>query len=90
MLKRSRPRQSHAVRTTISLPVEQAAVTALGGRLGGIVALAPRTGEILAFAGIAFSGLQPPGSTFKIITMTGALEAGITSPTTAYPVRPRR
>jgi cell division protein FtsI/penicillin-binding protein 2 len=75
------------VRTTISLPVEQAAVTALGARLGGAVALQPRTGEVLAFAGIAFSGLQPPGSTFKMITTTGALEAGITNPQKTYPVQ---
>ena len=87
VLKRTRPRQAAAVRTTISLPVEQAAVTALGGRLGGIVALAPRTGEVLAFSGIAFSGLQPPGSTFKMVTTTGALEAGITNPQKTYPVQ---
>jgi peptidoglycan glycosyltransferase len=86
VLARTRPRQAPAVRTTISLPIEQAAVTALAGRLGGAVALQPRTGEILAFAGIAFSGLQPPGSTFKMITATGALEAGITNPSKAYPV----
>jgi penicillin-binding protein A len=87
VLRRTRPQQAPAVRTTISLPVEQAAVTALGGRLGGVVALQPRTGEVLAFAGIAFSGLQPPGSTFKMITATGALEAGITSPSKVYPVQ---
>jgi cell division protein FtsI/penicillin-binding protein 2 len=87
VLKRTAPRQSPAVRTTISLPVEQAAVTALGARLGGVVAIQPRTGEVLAFAGIAFSGLQPPGSTFKMITTTGALEAGITNPQKAYPVQ---
>jgi penicillin-binding protein A len=87
VLKRTSPRQAPAVRTTISLPVEQAAVTALGARLGGVVALQPRTGEVLAFAGIAFSGLQPPGSTFKMITTTGALEAGITKPQKAYPVQ---
>jgi peptidoglycan glycosyltransferase len=75
------------VRTTISLPVEQAAVTALGGRLGGVVAIQPRTGEVLGFAGIGFSGLQPPGSTFKMITATGALEAGITDPSKVYPVQ---
>jgi cell division protein FtsI/penicillin-binding protein 2 len=86
VLRRTSPRQAPAVRTTISLPVEQAAVTALGGRLGGVVALQPRTGEVLAFAGIAFSGLQPPGSTFKMITATGALEAGITNPSKVYPV----
>jgi hypothetical protein len=87
VLRRTAPRQGQAVRTTISLPVEQAAVTALGGRLGGVVAIKPRTGEVLAFAGIAFSGLQPPGSTFKMITATGALEAGITSPSKVYPVQ---
>jgi penicillin-binding protein A len=87
VLRRTRPQQAPAVRTTISLPVEQAAVTALGGRLGGVVALQPRTGEVLAFAGIAFSGLQPPGSTFKMITATGALEAGITNPSKVYPVQ---
>src|SRR6185436_8819047 len=42
---------------------------------------------ILAFAGIAFSGLQPPGSTFKMVTATGALEAGITNPSKTYPVQ---
>ena len=34
VLKRTRPHQAPAVRTTISLPVEQAAVTALGARAG--------------------------------------------------------
>ena len=87
VLKRTTPHQAPAVRTTISLPVEQAAVTALGARVGGVVALQPRTGEVLAFAGIAFSGLQPPGSTFKMITTTGALEAGITNPQKTYPVQ---
>jgi peptidoglycan glycosyltransferase len=87
VLKRTEPQQAPAVRTTISLPVEQAAVNALTGRLGGSVAIDPRTGAILAFAGIAFSGLQPPGSTFKMVTATGALEAGITSPSKPYPVQ---
>jgi transpeptidase family protein/MecA-like transpeptidase family protein/penicillin-binding protein len=87
LLARSVPLSGEAVRTTISLPVEQAAVTALGDRLGGAVALNPRTGAILAFAGIAFSGLQPPGSTFKMITATGALAARITKPSAVYPVQ---
>ncbi len=87
VLKRTLPHQAAAVRTTIPLPVEQAAVTALAGRLGGVVAVKPRTGEVLAFAGIAFSGLQPPGSTFKMVTTTGALEAGITNPGKSYPVQ---
>ena len=33
--------------------------------------------RLLALAGVAFSALQPPGSTMKIITATAALEAGI-------------
>ena len=86
VLKVVAPRQGPDVRTTLSIPVEQAAVAALAGRLGGVVALNPRTGAVLAFAGIAFSGLQPPGSTFKIITATGALEAKLTSPSRTYPV----
>jgi cell division protein FtsI/penicillin-binding protein 2 len=86
LLATSSPARSEAVRTTVALDVQSAAVAALGPRLGGVVALDPRSGEILAFAGIAFSGLQPPGSTFKVITLTGALEAGIAKPSTTYPV----
>jgi cell division protein FtsI/penicillin-binding protein 2 len=81
------PKPADAVRTTISLKVQRAAVDALAGRLGGVVALRPQTGEILAAAGIPLSGLQPPGSTFKIITATAALEAGKTSLDTEYPVQ---
>ena len=46
----------------------------------------PRTGGVLAASGIGLSGLQPPGSTFKILTATGALEAKLTSPSHSYPV----
>ncbi|MDX6726957.1 MAG: penicillin-binding protein [Baekduia sp.] len=81
------PRKAQAVRTTISPAVQQAAVDALAGRLGGIVALRPRTGEVLAAVGIGFSGLQPPGSTFKIITAAGALQAGIVRAGDAFPVQ---
>jgi len=80
------PQAADAVRTTISLKVQQAAIDGLAGRLGGIVVLRPRSGEILAAAGIPLSGLQPPGSTFKIITATAALEEEKTSLDTEYPV----
>jgi len=73
------------VRTAVWPRLERVAAAALGGRLGGVVALRPQTGEILAFSGIAFSGLQPPGSTFKLITLTGVLEAGLATPQTAFP-----
>jgi peptidoglycan glycosyltransferase len=49
--------------------------------------LDPRTGEIRALAGIAFSAPQPPGSTFKIVTATAALEAGAVKPSTQFPVQ---
>jgi cell division protein FtsI/penicillin-binding protein 2 len=80
------PVPARPVRTTISTKVQAAAVEALGDRLGGVVAMDPRTGGVLAAAGIGLSGLQPPGSTFKILTLTGALEAKLTSPSRAYPV----
>jgi cell division protein FtsI/penicillin-binding protein 2 len=47
----------------------------------------PRTGALRALAGIAFSAVQPPGSTMKIITATGALEAGIVKLSTEFPVQ---
>jgi hypothetical protein len=78
VLASARPRPGKAVRTSVSVVVQQAAVEALAGRLGGIVALDPATGEVLASSGIGLEGLQPPGSTFKVITLAGALEAGIT------------
>jgi cell division protein FtsI/penicillin-binding protein 2 len=85
-IARAIPVAAPPVRTTISTAVQTATVEALGPRLGGIVALDPRSGAVLGASGIGFSGLQPPGSTFKILTVTGALEAGLTSPSRAYPV----
>jgi penicillin-binding protein A len=87
LLAQRAPRKSAAVRTTIAPSVQEAAVTALAGRLGGVVAIRPKTGEILAAAGIGFSGLQPPGSTFKIITATSALENGVAKVTDEFPVQ---
>ena len=40
-------------------------------------------------AGIAVSGLQPPGSTFKMVTLTAALEAKAAKPRPVYPVPDR-
>jgi cell division protein FtsI/penicillin-binding protein 2 len=78
--------RAHDVRTSIAPSVQTAAVEALGGRLGGIAAVKPATGEILALSGIAFSGLQPPGSTFKIVTLAAALDAKVAGPNSTYPV----
>jgi penicillin-binding protein A len=76
---------SAAVRTTISPTVQRAAVEALGGQLGGIVALDPTSGAILAVAGIGINDLQPPGSTFKMVTLTAALEAKVARESTIFP-----
>jgi len=85
VLAHTAPKQGQALRTTISIPVERAATAALANRLGGVVAIRPKTGEVLAFAGIAFSSLQPPGSTFKVITTTAALQNHIAKTSTVFP-----
>src|SRR3954454_5697159 len=85
-IARAAPMAAPPVRTTVSTAVQSAAVEALDTRLGGIVVMEPRSGGVLAASGIGLSGLQPPGSTFKILTVTGALEAHLTSPSRAYPV----
>jgi cell division protein FtsI/penicillin-binding protein 2 len=86
VLARTQPQPAPAVRTTIDIGIERAAIAALAGRYGGIAAMAPSTGQVLALAGVAFSALQPPGSTFKIVTLTGVLEAHVAKPTAAFPI----
>jgi cell division protein FtsI/penicillin-binding protein 2 len=73
------------VRTTIDPALEEDVLAALDGRYGGITVMDPRTGAIEAAAGIAWGDVQPPGSTFKIVTATAALSAGIATPSTTYP-----
>jgi cell division protein FtsI/penicillin-binding protein 2 len=85
VLATATPRPALPVRTTVSVPVQRAAVSALGGQLGGVVAIEPSSGQILAVAGIGLDGLQPPGSTFKMVTVTGVLQAGVASPSTTFP-----
>src|SRR3954447_498334 len=82
----SAPVPARPVRSSIDLGIQAAAVQALAGRFGGIAALEPNTGRIRALAGIAFSAPQPPGSTFKIITTTAALEHHVVKPSTSFPI----
>ena len=86
VLARAQPRAAKGIRTTIHTGLQDAAVVALAGRLGGVAALDPRTGEIRALAGIAFSAPQPPGSTFKLVTTAAALERNLVKPSTQFPV----
>ena len=87
VLASSNPVQSKPVKTTIVPSLERAAVASLGGQYAGMSVMNPRTGALEALAGIAFSSVQPPGSTMKIITTTGALQAGIVTPGSTFPIQ---
>ncbi len=87
VLARATPAQAKPVKTTIVPSLERAAVASLGGQYAGLAAMNPRTGALEALAGIAFSAVQPPGSTMKIITTTGALQAGIVKPSSTFPIQ---
>jgi penicillin-binding protein A len=80
-------RRGRRVRSTIKPSLQRAATAALGGRLGGIAVIRPRTGDVLALAGLAVSAPQPPGSTFKIVTLAAALQTGVATPASSYPVQ---
>ena len=73
--------------TTISPRLMTAAAAALGQQLGGVAVIRPRDGAVQALAGLAVSAPQPPGSTFKIITVSAALQNGIATPSSTFPIR---
>ncbi len=79
------PVNGATVRTTIDPTLETAAINALGGRYAGMTVLNAKTGAIEAAAGLSFTDLQPPGSTFKIITAAAALQSGVAKLSTTYP-----
>jgi cell division protein FtsI/penicillin-binding protein 2 len=79
--------RGRSVRTTIRPSLQAAATAALGDRFGGVAVIRPRNGAVLAMAGLAVSGPQPPGSVFKIVTLAGALQAGVTDARESFPVR---
>jgi hypothetical protein len=79
---------SKPVRTTLDRHLQAAAEDAVGSEPAALVAVRPSTGEILAVADRleeakgAFLGLNPPGSTFKVVTGAALLEHGM-SPASA-------
>jgi len=78
-LAKSEPEEGTPVKTTIDPGLQESAVTALAGRAGGIAVLDAKTGDVRALAGQAFSAPQPPGSTFKMVTTTAALQKNLVS-----------
>ncbi|HEY4419254.1 MAG TPA: penicillin-binding transpeptidase domain-containing protein [Pseudonocardia sp.] len=90
------PAPPQDVTLTLDLHAQTAAQDALR-RLdepAALVAIRPSTGEILAVAQnpaadaegpIAITGVFPPGSTFKVVTATAALDAGAVTPDTVLP-----
>ncbi|HWK17369.1 MAG TPA: penicillin-binding transpeptidase domain-containing protein [Solirubrobacteraceae bacterium] len=71
--------------TTIKPGLMAAAANALGAQLGGVAVMRPSDGALLATAGLAVSAPQPPGSTFKIITVSTALQDHVATPSTTFP-----
>lgn len=85
VLAQAQPVAGSNVRTTIAPKLELAALAAIGTAYAGITAIDPQTGAVEAAAGLAFDAVQPPGSTFKIVTTAAALSAGLATPATTYP-----
>ena len=79
IISQSEPRAGAAVKTTIDPDLQLAAVSGLAGRAGGVAVLDAGSGDVRALAGQAFSAPQPPGSTFKMVTTTAALQKGVVS-----------
>lgn len=78
-LAAARPRPGASVKTTVDPDLQEATVAALAGRLGGIAVIDTDSGDVRAVAGQAFSAPRPPGSTFKLVTTTAALQEGAVS-----------
>jgi penicillin-binding protein A len=86
ILSQAEPQAGAPVKTTIDPDLQLAAVSSLEGRSGGVAVLDVPSGDVRALAGQAFSAPQPPGSTFKAITTTAALQKGVLSLDEEYPI----
>ena len=80
VIARTKAVRGRPVHTTLRPRLMQAASQALGGKLGGVAVIRPRDGAVPALAGLAVSAPQPPGSTFKIITTSAALDNKVATP----------
>jgi cell division protein FtsI/penicillin-binding protein 2 len=86
ILATGKPANGEDVKTTIDPDIQTATVTALGDQYGGVAVLDAKSGDVRGVAGLAFSAPQPPGSTFKIITATAGLDAGVVKLDDEFPV----
>lgn len=78
------PAPAPPLKTTIDETLQNSAVTNLAGQSGGAAVLDAKKGYVKALAGQAYSVLQPPGSTMKIVTATAALETGSATLDSSY------
>jgi cell division protein FtsI/penicillin-binding protein 2 len=85
-LAESAPLPGKPLKTTIDPDLQRVAVAGLAGRAGGVAVLDARSGAVRALAGSAFSAPQPPGSTFKVVTTTAALQKGVVSLDDQFPI----
>ena len=79
-----KPAPAKPLKTTINPALQDSAVTNLAGQSGGVAVLDAKKGFVKALAGSAYSVLQPPGSTMKIVTATAGLESGAATLDSSY------